>query len=103
MAEHAEDAEHPHPPHDDPEVRAIVAPWWEQRREFRAGSAWDVPFPPMELETARVTAEVLGDGPDATTLWRACLMQPRAITAYIEVESKEGPIAALVSLYQHVV
>jgi hypothetical protein len=97
MAEHSEHL------HDDPAVRAIVAPWWEQRREFRPGVAWDVPFPPRQEETARVTVEPLAAGSDAPKLWRACLIQPRAISAYIEVESREGAVAALVSLYQHVV
>ncbi len=97
MEEHSEHL------HDDPAVRAIVAPWWELRREFRAYSAWDVPFPPREDETARVTVEVLGTGSGGPTLWRACLIQPHAVSAYIEVESREGPVAALVTLYQHVV
>lgn len=80
----------------DPAIQALVAAWWEGRREIGAGAVWQVPFPPRAEETARVTHDR-----DAGE-WYAALIRPRALTAYIEVHSAEGPIGALVSLYEHV-
>lgn len=93
-----EAAEHgdPHPSMPDPAIHSRAAAWWEARREIRPGAAWDVPFPPRATETVRLTHDAAGG------MWYAALIRPRALTAYIEVHSADGPVAALVSLYEHV-
>ena len=88
--------EHGHAHVHDPAIRGRAAEWWAGRREIRPGAVWQVPFPPRAEETVRLTHDpVAGE-------WYAALIRPRALTAYIEVHSAEGPIGALVSLYEHV-
>ncbi|HLZ69297.1 MAG TPA: hypothetical protein VKV26_05230 [Dehalococcoidia bacterium] len=82
-------------------IDALAETWWAERRELRAGSAWSVPFPPRAAESARVLHDA-GSGPGGEAMWYAALLRPRAATAYIEVHSAHGPVAALVSLYEHV-
>ena len=82
-------------------VQATVSEWWEHRHELASGTAWDVPFPLLEGHTCRVTCEA-DAGSSAAGHWRAALIRPRALSAYIEVESYDGPIPALINLYQHV-
>ncbi|HZQ35219.1 MAG TPA: hypothetical protein VFD32_04750 [Dehalococcoidia bacterium] len=88
--------EHAHAQSHDPAIRELAAEWWAARREIRPAAVWQVPFPPRAAETVRVTHD-----PDGGE-WYAALMRPRALTAYIEVHNAEGPIGALVSLYEHV-
>ena len=84
-------------------IRARVAVWWNQRQELRQDNAWDVPFPLREGCTARVTLEREADASADEGLWRAALMHLRARSAFIEVESRVGPLPALTNLYQHLV
>jgi hypothetical protein len=76
--------------------------WWARRREARPDSAWEVPFPPRAGETVRVLVQRAEPGSGEADTWRAALIRPSATTAYLEVHSSEGPIGALVSLYEHV-
>jgi hypothetical protein len=80
----------------DPAIRGRAADWWAARRAIGSAGVWEVPFPPRANESVRVTHD-----PDAGQ-WYAALIRPRALTAYIEVHSAEGPIGALISLYEHV-
>lgn len=84
------------------EIAAEAGGWWAQRREARPDSVWDVPFPPRAHETVRVMVQRAEPTSGEADTWRAALIRPRAATAYLEVHSSEGPIGALVSLYEHV-
>ncbi len=84
----------------DDVIPAAAADWWAGRRELRSGSAWEVPFPPRAAETVRVLHDAGAES--GAEMWYAALIRPRAVTAYIEVHSQHGPVAALVSLYEHV-
>lgn len=88
--------------HDGAEIRGTVANWWQQRKELAPDSAWDVPFPVRKGVKARVSREPAGASGATAETWRAALFRERATTAYIEVHSVDGPIAALESLYRHV-
>jgi hypothetical protein len=80
-------------------AEALLMTWWAQRRELRP-CAWQVPFPAGGGAQARVLQ--LDSAVDGKAVWRAALFRPHALTAFIEVERPDGPIAALRSLYQHV-
>lgn len=92
--------------HDHDEARDEIAgdagAWWAQRRELRPDAAWEVPFPPRSGDTVRVLRQRAEPGSGDPDTWRAALIRPRAATAYLEVHSSGGPVAALVSLYEHV-
>lgn len=81
----------------------LVGEWWAQRCELRPGGAWEVPFPARPGEGARVLRQPADRERGEREVWRAALVRAGARTAYIEVHSDDGPVAALISLYQHVV